>query len=533
MPALRVRRNLDVGEAAHLAADRLESLVEAGVADRALARFANQRGEGGAVLARVAGGDQGLDDSSPERRDLVGRKAEVGEAHDLALVHRDAAENLGEIFAQAHARHELFGLPEAAFLAHPPRVGRHFLDRFDIGRKPREAVGGVLIGLDPGGAELAVFAHPFAHGGQRAIHEPLGGELGLMGEVVERHGASLLQVGAIAAPQHASPLPPLQRVFLAPFGEKSRASGWRSQRRRVKMPQGGGTLEARVGAAFKIVWQAAEKFAADDGWAIASYIGLTLLTSLFPFLIFVAALAGFFFGSGELANEAAKLVFAEWPDVVARPIAQEVERVLTTPRSGGLLTFGAVFSFYFASSAIEALRVGLNRAYGLVEQRPWWLLRLQSLGLVLVGSIALLALAFLVVLGPLILDTLGAFFPAVAEAHELLTFLRLGIAALMLAASLILAHIILPAHRVGFLDILPGVALTFVASIAFGEAFGFYLSEYLRNYISTYAGLASVMIALVYLYWVALLFVFGGELNAARIRARRERQDAAATLSHP
>ncbi|HLX97187.1 MAG TPA: YhjD/YihY/BrkB family envelope integrity protein, partial [Roseiarcus sp.] len=111
----------------------------------------------------------------------------------------------------------------------------------------------------------------------------------------------------------------------------------------------------------------------------------------------------------------------------------------------------------------------------------------------------------------------------VAQAHELLTLLRLAVAATMVASSLILAHLILPAHRVGFLDILPGVALTFIASIAFGEAFGAYLSEYLRNYISTYAGLASVMIALVYLYWVALLFVFGGELNAAIIRARQER----------
>jgi membrane protein len=273
----------------------------------------------------------------------------------------------------------------------------------------------------------------------------------------------------------------------------------------------------------KVVWNAAEKFAADDGWAIASYIGLTLLTSLFPFLIFVAALAGFLFGSGELAQEAAKLIFAEWPDVVARPIADEVERVLTTPRSGGLLTFGAVFSFYFASSAIEALRVGLNRAYGLVEPRPWWMLRLQSLGIVLVGSFALLTLAFLVVFGPLIVDTLASFFPVVAQAHELLTLVRIAVAGSMLAISLILAHLILPAHRVGFLDILPGVAVTFIASIAFGEAFGVYLSEYLRNYISTYAGLASVMIALVYLYWVALLFVFGGELNAAIIRARQQR----------
>ncbi len=221
---------------------------------------------------------------------------------------------------------------------------------------------------------------------------------------------------------------------------------------------------------FWIFWSAGEKFIADDGWAIASYIGLTLLTSLFPFLIFVAALAGFF-GSAELAKEAARLVFAEWPDVVARPIAEEVSNVLTAPRSG-LLTLGVVLSSWFASSAIEALRVGLNRAYGLVESRPWWLLRLQSLGLVLVGSLALLALAFLVVLGPLILDALGAYLPWVAAARELLTFARLAVAAFMLATTLLLAHLILPAHRPRLVDLLPGVALTFAGSIIFSEAFG-------------------------------------------------------------
>jgi membrane protein len=271
-----------------------------------------------------------------------------------------------------------------------------------------------------------------------------------------------------------------------------------------------------------IMWNAAEKFQADDGWAIASYIGLTLLTSLFPFLIFVAALAGFL-GSAELAKEAARLVFAEWPQAVAEPIAAEVSNVLTAPR-GGLLTLGAVLASYFASSAIEALRVGLNRAYGLVEPRPWWLLRLQSLGLVLVGSIALLAMAFLVVLGPLILAAVERFAPGLSPAHELLNVLRIGIAAVMLAISLFMAHLILPAHRPRLLDLLPGVALTFVASIVFGEAFGAYLSQFVRNYVSTYAGLASAMIALVYLYWVALLFVFGGELNASIIRAREQRR---------
>jgi membrane protein len=40
----------------------------------------------------------------------------------------------------------------------------------------------------------------------------------------------------------------------------------------------------------------------DDGWAIASHIALSILTSLFPFLIFVTALAGFL-GSKNLGDE--------------------------------------------------------------------------------------------------------------------------------------------------------------------------------------------------------------------------------------
>ena len=66
---------------------------------------------------------------------------------------------------------------------------------------------------------------------------------------------------------------------------------------------------------------------------------------------------------------------------------------------------GAVFSVYFASSGVESLRIGLNRAYDAVETRHWWLLRLESIVYVLVGAVALLALAFLVVLAPLFFGT--------------------------------------------------------------------------------------------------------------------------------
>ena len=41
-----------------------------------------------------------------------------------------------------------------------------------------------------------------------------------------------------------------------------------------------------------------------------------------------------------------------------------------------------------------------------------------------------------------------------------------------------------------------------------------------------YAGLASAMIALVFLYWNATIFVYGGELNAAIIKERERRHAA-------
>ena len=273
-----------------------------------------------------------------------------------------------------------------------------------------------------------------------------------------------------------------------------------------------------MGKTKAVLIDAADHFLADDGWAIASHIALSALTSLFPFLIFVTALAGFL-GTQSLADEAMRLIFAGWPAEVAGPIAAEVHDVLTAQR-GGLVTIGAALALYFSTSAIEALRVGLNRAYASPEMRPWWRLRLQSLAFALLASAALLALAFLVVLGPLIWVAALRFVPGLAPLQVVVTFTRLGVAAALLAITLLIAHRWLPAKRLRFVDIAPGVVATFVSSIAFGEVFGAYLSEFARNYVSTYAGLASVMIALVFLYAIAALFVFGGALNAAIMRAR-------------
>ncbi len=275
----------------------------------------------------------------------------------------------------------------------------------------------------------------------------------------------------------------------------------------------------QIAYVYHVVMHAFYEFLADDGWAIASHIALSTLMALFPFLIVLTSLAGFF-GSKDLADQAAGLMLQVWPQQVADTLSDEIHDVLTTTR-GDILTIGAVLAVYFASNGVEALRVALNRAYSVIELRRWYWLRLESIGYTLVAAITSLAMAFLIVLFPLMLEAARRHIPFFVESNELfLNVTRYSVTIGALIIALFILHAWLPAGRRGFLQILPGIIFTMAASLVSGIVFGQYLTRFANNYVTMYAGLASVIIALVFLYFIAAIFVYGGELNAAIIKSR-------------
>src|ERR1700722_13557412 len=175
--------------------------------------------------------------------------------------------------------------------------------------------------------------------------------------------------------------------------------------------------------------------------------------ALFPFLIVLTSLAGFF-GSKELADQAAGLMLEVWPKQVAGALSGEIHDVLTTTR-GDVLTIGAVLAVYFASNGVEALRVALNRAYAMIEPRRWYWLRLESIGYTLIAAFSSLAMAFMIVLGPLILAAARRHIPLLVESNEnFLGLARYSIAVAALIVALFILHLWLPAGRRGFLQIL-------------------------------------------------------------------------------
>lgn len=275
----------------------------------------------------------------------------------------------------------------------------------------------------------------------------------------------------------------------------------------------------RLRLAYELTVIAYNRFVLHDAWAIASHIALSVLMSLFPFLILVTALASFF-GSGPLADEAADIILEAWPSEVAEPIAREVHSILTERRDG-IVTLGLVLALYFASSGVEALRVGLNRAYGLRETRAWWFTRLESIGFVIGGAFVMLAFALLVVFGPFVWRGALYWLPGLRPIGGLIDFLRIGVATVLIVVALVLAHKFVPAGRRGFRAVMPGVIVTLLLWILGGIGFGWYLENYPGAYASTYGGLATAMVALVFLYTLAAIFLFGGEINGTVIAAKR------------
>lgn len=101
---------------------------------------------------------------------------------------------------------------------------------------------------------------------------------------------------------------------------------------------------------------------------------------------------------------------------------------------------------------------------------------------------------------------------------------RIIVAIVVLIVGLAISHLWLPAGRRKLVEVLPGVTLTIICWLFAATLFASYLQRF-ANYVTTYAGLASIVIALLFLYIIAAIFILGAELNAAILRYRTLHQE--------
>src|SRR5918912_1607748 len=144
----------------------------------------------------------------------------------------------------------------------------------------------------------------------------------------------------------------------------------------------------------KRVWQQIQE---DDVFGRAAQLSYYFLLALFPLLLFLTSLLGYFAQAGtELRGEMLRYLGTVVPAQASALIYTTVDEV-SKSSGGGKLSFGLLATLWAASNGMGAICAALNVAYEVKETRSWWKVRLIAVGLTVALSVLILS-ALLVIL---------------------------------------------------------------------------------------------------------------------------------------
>jgi len=261
---------------------------------------------------------------------------------------------------------------------------------------------------------------------------------------------------------------------------------------------------------------AALRMVADGGLIMAGHLSFVSLLALFPFIIFLTALAGFL-GQTEAGTYFVAFLFERMPEEIAGVLQVPLLEVLQETR-GGLLTIGILLSVWTASSGLEAARVSLNRAYFAGQRRSVWRTRLESMALVILASICVIASMLALVFGPVIWAELETYVALPDRLRISWVVVRYLLCTVLIWLAVSTLYFVLPAARLKPRWVFPGTFIVVLLWLVAATAFSFYVRNF-GAFTVTYGSLAGVILTMLFFYILSVIFIFGAEFNAAFARA--------------
>lgn len=280
-------------------------------------------------------------------------------------------------------------------------------------------------------------------------------------------------------------------------------------------------MEKPIGL-IKFIFKAIANFNKHDGMVMAGHLAFLGMLALFPFIIFLVSLAGTF-GQSDAGTDALALLFDNMPTDVASVLRPPIEQMVSTTNKG-IMTFSIIGAIWVSSSAIDAARLAIVRAYSTVSRRPYLRRRAEGLLLVIMSASSIILGMTALVFGPVIWKTIISYSPVNADWAFLWNLIRLSTSFGLIFGALCLAYFVLrPRHLIMPGPVAPGAIGAIVLWMIVANGFSIYL-KYFGNYDVTYGSLAGAIIALVFFYFLSVGFILGAEINALLYHNRLEKK---------
>ncbi len=262
----------------------------------------------------------------------------------------------------------------------------------------------------------------------------------------------------------------------------------------------------------RLCYRAGDNLVENYGVEVAGYLTFLGLLALFPYLVLMVSATGLV-GQGETGRHLIALLLEHLPaDAVATLRPRIVEITSGPPHS--ILTFSVLGAIWTSSSAIEAIRGMLNRAYRVHKPPAYFSRRLTSIAQIFILTLMLLVLMLVFVFVPVALKSFlhvtGLEMPLQFSHLFNRYFLPIGIVSLFGIVAAF--YYVLPNIKQNFLAVAPGALLVVVLWVAGASLVSFYLND-IGHVTLIYGSLSGFIATLIFMYVMSLIFIYGAEFN--------------------
>lgn len=260
----------------------------------------------------------------------------------------------------------------------------------------------------------------------------------------------------------------------------------------------------------RCMWKGLVDTVMHDGVEHAGYLAFLTLLSVFPFLVFFFSLIGFL-GDTSLGKYLISIILHEVPGGFIEALKPRLEEIASGPPQG-LMTIAILGAIWTASSALEGMRTILNRAYRVATPPIYILRRLLSIVEIFFFTGLLLIAMLVLILVPPVWELLKQELDISIAFNNYVEYIRLGAAGMILFLVISILYFILPNIKLKWVSVAPGALLVVIGWVLSAEIFSIYLTHFHQVNI-IYGSLGGVIVALLFFYFLSMIFVFGAEFN--------------------
>lgn len=254
-----------------------------------------------------------------------------------------------------------------------------------------------------------------------------------------------------------------------------------------------------------IIYSLAKSYKEHDCFNLAANISFFAILSLIPLLMIVVSAAGFVIGSSE---ELFSQIVSAVTDVLPKgknELAASLNSIIYGRSSVGGI--GIVFLLFIASLLFSSVEHALDKIFQSVKRRNFFHSRLLSVLLVF-GVISVLFLPAAIGVFQAVLARFSVSVPLSGLASD-----KIFLGFLMIA-SFVAAVMIIPSHKVQFRFAVAGSIFFAVCVGAARFLFRLYIAYSFDRYNVIYGSLTVLVVAVIWIYYLANIFLLSSELVA-------------------